>query len=85
MCIVILKPKQLFAINGVCTERGPKCCFPIPVLPFQEKISVLSFIMFISLKLEQMIDFVLSIRPKRRARKERYKRERERERERERR
>ena len=39
--------------------------------------------MFIFLKLEQMIDFVLSVRLKRRAQKEKHKRERERERERE--
>ena len=41
--------------------------------------------MIISLKLEQMKDFVLSVRLKRRACKERHKREREREREKERR
>ena len=40
--------------------------------------------MIISLKLEQMKDFVLSVRLKRRAWKERHKRGRERERERER-
>ena len=39
--------------------------------------------MFNSLKLEQMIDFVLKVRLKFRAQKERHKRERERERERE--
>ena len=39
--------------------------------------------MFNSLKLEQMIDFVLKVRLKMRAQKERHKRERERERERE--
>ena len=78
---MILKLKQLFAHKGVRTERGPKCFVPIPSLPLQEKISFLSFIMFISLKLEQVKDFVLSVRLKRRARKERHKRERERERE----
>ena len=83
MCIVILKLKQLFALISVCTERCSKCCVPIPALLFQEKkISFLSFIMFIFLQLEQMIDFVLSVRLKRRARKERHNRERERERER---
>ena len=48
---------------------------------FKKKIS-LSSIMFNSLKLEQMIDFVLKVRLKLRAQKERHKRERERERER---
>ena len=43
---------------------------------------ILSFIMIVSLKLEQMVAFVLSVRLKRRAWKERHKRERERERER---
>ena len=38
--------------------------------------------MFIFLKVEQMIDFVLNVRLKRRAQKEKHKRERERERER---
>ena len=40
--------------------------------------------MFIFLKLEQMIDFVLNVRLKRRVQKEKHKRERERERKRER-
>ena len=48
---------------------------------FKKKISSLSSIMFNSLKLEQMIDFVLKVRLKMRAQKERHKRERERERE----
>ena len=43
---------------------------------------ILSFIMIASFKLEQMVAFVLSVRLKRRAWKERHKRERERERER---
>ena len=47
----------------------------------RKKLLILPFIMFISLKLEQMIDFVLSVTLKRRAQK---KDERERERERER-
>ena len=66
MCIVILKLKQLFAYFNVRSKRGPQCFVPIPGLPFQEKKIILSFIMFISLKLEQMIDFVLNIRLKRR-------------------
>ena len=40
--------------------------------------------MFISLKLEQMINFALNVRLKRRAQKERHKKEREREKEKER-
>ena len=43
----------------------------------RRKLLILSFIMFISLKLEQMIDFVLSVSLKRRAQKK-DKRERER-------
>ena len=62
MCIVILKLKQLFAHIGVRAKRGPQCFVPIPSLQFQEKILILSFIMFISLKLEQMLIFVLSVR-----------------------
>ena len=37
MFIVIIKLKQLFAHISVRTKRGPKCCVPIPALPFQEK------------------------------------------------
>ena len=61
MCIVILKLKQLFAYLDVRTKRGPQCCVSNRAFPFQEKN-----IMFISLKLEQMINFVLKIRLKRR-------------------
>ena len=84
MCIVILKLKQLFAHISVCTERFSKCLFRSQPCYFKKKISFLSFIMFIFLQLEQMIDFVLSVRLKRRARKERHNGEREKERERER-
>ena len=31
------KAEQLFAHISVRTKRGPKCCVPIPALPFQEK------------------------------------------------
>ena len=80
MCIVVLKLNQLFAHIGVRTERGPKCyLFISHPCHFKKKISFLSFIMFISLKLEQMKDFVLSVRLKRRAQKERHNGERERE------
>ena len=66
MCIVILKLKQLFAYFDVRTKRSPQCCVSIRAFTFQEKLLILSFIMFISLKLEQIINFVLNIRLKRR-------------------
>ena len=66
MCIVILKLKQLFAYLDVRTKRGPQGCVSNQAFPFQENILILSFLMFISIKLEQMINFVLDIRLKRR-------------------
>ena len=70
MFIVIIKLKQLFAHISVRTKRGPKCWSSHPSLAIsRKKLLILSFIMFISLKLEQMINFVLSVSLKRRAKK----------------
>ena len=78
MCIVILKLKQLFAHIGVHTKRALNIVFRFQPCYLKKQLSLLSFIMFISLKLEQMVYFVLKVRLKRRSQKERHKRERER-------
>ena len=57
-----IKAETVVCTHQWLAKRGHQCCVLIPALPFQEKLLILSFIMFISLKLEQMINLVLCIR-----------------------
>ena len=82
MCIVILKLEQLFAHIGVSTERGPKCCVPIPALPFQEKNII--FIIHNAYFLKVRADEKFCSKPETKEENMETARERERERERER-
>ena len=47
-----IKAEQLFAHISVHTNRDPKCCVPIPALPFQDKniIIIIHYVYFFKVR-----------------------------------
>ena len=70
-----IKAETIVCTHSCTREEKSSMLCSHPILAISKKILILSFIMFISLKLEQMINFALNVRLKRRAQKERHKKE----------